>query len=100
LSFPVVFRGVLAEIPHVPLAVLRIPVRGLLEELGPVRRGIQYGDGRDTHDRLRLCRDLDHVGLGLPVPDALVDDAGPGLEGADGARSLRACSRSWPDREV
>src|SRR5712691_1411846 len=52
-------RRVLAEVPDVPMLVLRVPVEGLLLTLAPDQYLIEDDGRTDAEDHLRLVRDED-----------------------------------------
>ena len=56
--------GVLAEVPDVAPAVLRVPVERFLGDAIPDANDIVHDDARNTEDLARLVRDLDRVGFG------------------------------------
>src|SRR4029450_3533586 len=62
-----VVLGVLAHVPDVAVAVLGVPVVGVLGDLVVHAHGVAHHHDRDPHDDLLLVGHLDHVVLGLPL---------------------------------
>src|SRR6185436_9718536 len=73
---------VLAEVPDVPLLVLRVPVEGALLGLALREDPVQDHCGLDSHDALLPMRHPDRVELArlAVVTDASVAENGPALE--------------------
>src|SRR2546423_6778652 len=72
-------RG-LAEVPHVPLGVLRVPVGGALAEVAIQIQAVAHGGGADAVDRPGLVGDREDVTGCLAVLLAAVDVGRPRLQ--------------------
>ena len=72
--------AVLAEIPHVAVDVLGIPVVRVLDDDAVERHGVAHDDGGDALDVPAILEHLDHGLLGSLVGGAPVHPTGPWRE--------------------
>ena len=81
--------GVLAEVPHVPVVVLRVVVERPLGELPVEEEPIEDDPALDSVDDLRSGRHDEHVPSLFAILGAFVDEPRPGLQRKPGIVDVR-----------